>query len=81
MAGFLAPSAGSVLVDDTPVSGPGAERAVVFQQDSIFPWLTVAQNLAYGPNARGLSGNEVSPIVERLLALVGLAEYRGLFPL
>ena len=41
----------------------------------------MAQNLAYGPNARGLSASEVSPIVERLLALVGLAEYRDLFPL
>ena len=81
VAGFLTPSAGSVLVDDAAVSGPGAERAVVFQQDSIFPWLTVAQNLAYGPNARGLSASEVSPIVERLLALVGLAEYRDLYPL
>lgn len=81
VAGFLAPGAGQVLVDDAAVSGPGAERAVVFQQDSIFPWLTVAQNLAYGPIARGLSASEVSPIVERLLALVGLAEYRDLFPL
>ena len=79
VAGFLAPSAGEVLVDGAPVPGP--ERAVVFQQDSIFPWLTVAQNLAYGPRARGLPASEVSPIVERLLALVGLAEYRDLFPL
>ena len=79
VAGFLAPSAGEVLVDGAPV--PGAERAVVFQQDSIFPWLTVAQNLAYGPRARGLPASKVSPIVERLLALVGLAEYRDLFPL
>ncbi len=81
VAGFLAPSEGAVLVDATPVLGPGAERAVVFQQDSVFPWLTVAQNLAYGPNARGLPPGEVSSIVERLLSLVGLAEYRDFFPL
>ncbi len=81
VADFLAPSAGEVLVNCAPVPGPGTERAVVFQQDSIFPWLTVAQNLAYGPRARGLPASEVSPIVERLLALVGLAEYRDLFPL
>ncbi|MCE2490378.1 MAG: ABC transporter ATP-binding protein [Anaerolineae bacterium] len=81
VAGFLSPSEGSVLVDATPVPGPGAERAVVFQQDSVFPWLTVAQNLAYGPKARGLHAGEVSSIVERLLSLVGLAEYRDFYPL
>ena len=81
VAGFIAPSAGAVLVDGAVVPGPGAERAVVFQQDSVFPWLTVEQNLAYGPVARKVPAAEVSQIVERLLSLVGLAEYRDLFPL
>ncbi len=81
VAGFIAPSAGAVLVDDAAVAGPGAERAVVFQQDSVFPWLTVEQNLAYGPVARKVPAAEVSQIVERLLSLVGLAEYRDLYPL
>ncbi|MCY3935009.1 MAG: ABC transporter ATP-binding protein [Chloroflexi bacterium] len=81
VAGFIAPSAGSVRVDGVPVRGPGADRAVVFQQDSIFPWLTVQQNLAYGPRARGLPNHEIQPIVDRLLALVGLTEYAELFPL
>lgn len=81
VAGFIAPGAGAVLVDNVPVPGPGAERAVVFQQDSVFPWLTVEQNLAYGPVARGLPAADVSSIVERLLNLVGLAEYRDLYPL
>lgn len=81
VAGFLAPSAGEVLVDGAPVAGPGAERAVVFQQDSVFPWLTVAQNLAYGPRARGLPTDEIDAIVERLLSLVGLTEYRDLYPM
>lgn len=81
VAGFIAPSAGSVRVDGVPVRGPGADRAVVFQQDSIFPWLTVQQNLAYGPRARGLPNHEIQSIVDRLLALVGLTEYAELFPL
>ena len=81
VAGFIAPSAGAVLVDGAVVPGPGAERAVVFQQDSVFPWLTVEQNLAYGPVARKVPAAGVSQIVERLLSLVGLAEYRDLFPL
>lgn len=81
VAGFIAPSAGSVLVDGVPVRGPGADRAVVFQQDSIFPWLTVQQNLGYGPKARGLPKREIQLIVDRLLALVGLSEYAELFPL
>ena len=81
VAGFLAPSSGVVLVDGTPVRGPGADRAVVFQQDSIFPWLTVQQNLAYGPRARGLPNHEIQTIVARLLDLVGLTEYADLYPL
>ena len=51
-AGFLRPTAGSVLLDGTPVGPPTADRAVVFQSDAVFPWLTVRQNLEYGPRVR-----------------------------
>lgn len=80
IAGFLLPTSGEVLVNGQPVTGPGADRAVVFQQDSVFPWLTVAQNLEYGPRARGISESEYKPRVEALLQLVGLTEYRELYP-
>ncbi len=80
IAGFLLPTSGRVLVNDKPVTGPGADRAVVFQQDSVFPWLTVAQNLEYGPRARGIPLSERKARVDELLDLVGLTEYRSLFP-
>jgi ABC-type nitrate/sulfonate/bicarbonate transport system ATPase subunit len=80
IAGFIEPTHGRVLVDDQPVKGPGADRAVVFQQDSVFPWLTVAENIAYGPRARGVPAPDRAAIVDALLRLVGLAEERNLYP-
>ena len=47
IAGFITPTEGRVLVNNKPVVGPGADRAVVFQQDSVFPWLTVEKNLEW----------------------------------
>ena len=80
IAGFLLPTQGSVLIDNHPVTRPGADRAVVFQQDSVFPWLTVYQNLEYGPKARGVSEAERMEVVNRLLKMVGLEDYRDLYP-
>jgi ABC-type nitrate/sulfonate/bicarbonate transport system ATPase subunit len=80
IAGFLLPTSGEVLVNSREVTGPGPDRAVVFQQDSVFPWLTVVQNLEYGPRARGLSEVEMRTRVDELLELVGLTDYRTLLP-
>jgi NitT/TauT family transport system ATP-binding protein len=80
IAGFLQPTDGTVSVDGQVVKGPGADRAVVFQQDSVFPWLTVAKNLEYGPRARGIRARERKEIVAGLLQSVGLVEYANLYP-
>jgi len=80
IAGFISPTEGRVLVNNRPVTGPGADRAVVFQQDSVFPWLTVRKNLEYGPRARGIASEERKEIVSTLLRSVGLAEYANLLP-
>jgi NitT/TauT family transport system ATP-binding protein len=80
IAGFLRPTSGSVQVDGRVVDGPGADRAVVFQADAVFPWLTVADNLSYGPRMRGVPKSEWAPRVERFLDLVGLSEFSSAHP-
>jgi len=80
IAGFDVATSGRVLVDGRPVRGPGADRAVVFQADAVFPWLTVRDNLSYGPRMRGLSKRDWAPRVERFLQSVGLEEFGDALP-
>jgi len=80
VAGFIQPTEGEVLIGNTHVTGPGSDRAVVFQQDSVFPWLTVFQNLEYGPKARGVPSKERQVIVERLLDSVEMTDFKDLHP-
>ena len=81
VAGFIQPTSGSVLVDGRPVTGPGAERGVVFQEYVLFPWLTVAGNVDFGPVLRGVAAEERRRIVARYLDLVGLGGHAAKFPL
>jgi NitT/TauT family transport system ATP-binding protein len=80
VAGFLAPSSGAVLVDGRAVAGPGPDRGVVFQEYALFPWLTVAGNVEFGPRLRGRPAAERARSVERYLELVGLREHAHKFP-
>jgi NitT/TauT family transport system ATP-binding protein len=80
IAGFIPPTAGVVLVDGHPVRGPGADRGVVFQEYVLFPWLTVAQNVEFGPRLKGAAGPERARIVARYLDMVGLTAHAGKFP-
>ncbi|WDZ87481.1 ABC transporter ATP-binding protein [Micromonospora cathayae] len=80
VAGFLHPSAGRVLVDGRPVTGPDASRAVVFQSDAVFPWLTVRGNVEYGLRLRGVDRATRRERVDRYLELVGLADFADAYP-
>ncbi|MBS1881943.1 MAG: ABC transporter ATP-binding protein [Actinobacteria bacterium] len=80
IAGLEEPTSGEVVVDGRPVDGPGADRAVVFQQDAVFPWYTVADNVAYGPRARRWPGERVRAKVDEHLHLVGLTDFRDFYP-
>jgi NitT/TauT family transport system ATP-binding protein len=80
VAGFIHPTEGEVLIGDKRVTSPGADRAVVFQQDSVFPWLTVYKNLEYGPKARGVPEEKRKQMVDRLLLMIDMAEYKNFLP-
>ncbi len=81
VAGFEQATTGQVLIAGKPVSGPGADRGMVFQSDrALFPWLTVDQNVAFGLKVAHRSAAETRAIVDRNLELVGLAQHRGKFP-
>ena len=80
IAGFVPASAGRVLLNGQAVQRPGADRGVVLQQPTLFPWLTVFGNVEIGPRARGVPFMERQRIVEHYLALVGLSAARDRRP-
>ena len=80
VAGFLAPSTGRVVVDGRPVTAPGADRGVVFQEYVLFPWLTVAGNVEFGLKLKGVTAAERTRTVARYLEMVGLAPHAGKYP-
>jgi NitT/TauT family transport system ATP-binding protein len=80
IAGFERPSAGRVLLDERPIDRPGPDRLVVFQESALFPWMTTAQNILYGPRARGENTRATRETAERVLDKVGLSEFRGKYP-
>jgi len=77
LAGFTPPTAGQVLLGGKPVSKPGPDRCVVFQQDALFPWLTVEENIAFGLHK---PKQKIKEEVEKFLSLVGLSEFRKYLP-
>ena len=80
LAGFEKPSSGSVSVDGQVVTGPGSDRGVVFQQPSLFPWLTVLSNVVLGVKCRGGDPKEYEPRAMRLLEEVGLKGFDRHYP-
>ncbi len=80
IAGFLPPSLGTIDVGGTPVNGPGAERGVVFQRPTLYPWLDVRANVALGPRLRGVAKAARHRIADHHLDLVGLTDAARLRP-
>ena len=78
IAGFERPTAGEVLVDGVPVQGPAPSRAVVFQEDALFPWLTALENVRFGPCVRGR--RESADKWKELLKTVGLEGFDDYYP-
>ena len=76
-AGFIEPTGGTATVDGRAITGPGADRAVVFQDDALFPWLTAGENVAFAQQMRGVPRAERAKEAARLLARMGLAGHAG----
>jgi NitT/TauT family transport system ATP-binding protein len=79
-AGLTMPSAGHVLVDNTPVNGPGPERGVIFQQYALFPWLTVRENVEFGLQISGRPKAERKQVADHFIELVGLKDFANSLP-
>ena len=80
VAGLIPQSSGEVLVDGKPVSGPGPDRGVIFQQYALFPWLTVRANVEFGLKIQGLPKAERRERAMHYLGLVGLADFAESYP-
>jgi NitT/TauT family transport system ATP-binding protein len=80
LGGFVPATEGRLLTDDKPITGPGVDRGIVFQEYALFPWLTVYDNIAYGLRRQRLPEAEVRTRVERYVALIGLAGFENRFP-
>ncbi|MBR0642382.1 ABC transporter ATP-binding protein [Plastoroseomonas hellenica] len=80
IAGFAKPSSGQILVDGKPVTGPGADRGVVFQEYALFPWRTALENVAFGPMLKRRGRAEQREIAMHHLAKVGLAGHEHKYP-
>ena len=80
IAGFSRPTAGRLIANGHEVTGPGPDRAMVFQEYALFPWMTVWDNVAFGLELAGNSKNEIKGKVDALLAKLALTDFRHRFP-
>jgi sulfonate transport system ATP-binding protein len=80
LAGFTQISSGELRVDAERVTAPGPERGVVFQQHTLFPWKTVAQNVEFGLKMRGVGRAERAQKARAILSSMGLAEFLAHYP-
>ena len=80
VAGLLTPVRGSIYRDEIPVDGPGPDRSMVFQDDAVFPWYKVAQNVEYGLRVKGVEKGERQARAQDYIDLVGLTGREDAFP-
>ncbi|NBS03557.1 MAG: ATP-binding cassette domain-containing protein, partial [Rhizobiales bacterium] len=80
VAGFEKLTEGEMLFDGQTVSRPGPDRGVVFQEASLLPWLTVWDNVVFGPKVQGLLRNEYEPRAHEILKIVGLEAFHKALP-
>jgi len=80
VGGFLPIETGAIRIGGAPIAGPGPDRGIVFQHFALFPWKTVIQNVRYGLEKQGLSGEECDRRARYFIGLVGLAGFEASYP-
>jgi ABC-type nitrate/sulfonate/bicarbonate transport system ATPase subunit len=80
IAGFIKPTYGKVIMDHKTITGPEADRGVVFQHYELFPWKTVLQNVEFGPRMNGKNRKESKSIAQKYIKLVGLEGFENSYP-
>ncbi len=80
VAGLIEPTEGTITLDGTPVIGPGRDRGMVFQSYTLFPWLSVRENVAFGLKIAGLPPAERTRIAQHFIGEVGLAGFEEAYP-
>lgn len=76
VAGFLAPTGGKMILNGHEIHGPDAERGMVFQQGALFEWMSVRENVGFGPSMKGMPKKDKEEIVDHLLDVVGLQDFK-----
>ena len=79
-AGLLEPTSGEVLLDNKKIIGPGQDRGMIFQNFTLFPWLTVRENIGFGATLGKVAQEEKNKIVEHYLHNTGLKEFADFYP-
>lgn len=81
LSGYIKPDAGQILMDGQPIQGAGPDRIMVFQETALWPWMTVIENVVFGPLARSsMSRKEVTHKALELLRKFGLSEFKDKYP-
>jgi len=80
VAGLDRPTTGRVLLDGAPAIGPGADRGMVFQSYTLFPWLTVEENIGFGLREKGMVADERRRVAAHFIARVGLRGFERHYP-
>ncbi len=80
VAGLAEPTGGEALLDGQPIRGPGPDRGIVFQTYSLFPWRSVAQNVAFGLEVAGVNRSAIAERVDYYLGVMNLRKWAGARP-
>jgi NitT/TauT family transport system ATP-binding protein len=78
--GLLKPTGGQLMIDDRPVTGPGTDRGMVFQDSCLMPWRTVFKNVIFGLECQGLDNGEGKERAQQFIKLVGLGGFEDHYP-